>query len=393
MPDTTRPEKGYGYRGWLPAWRIWLYARALLLTYLLIIPLWFLLGYSTAPGVLARDFIAFWAAAQLAAQGAATLAYDPAAIHAVELLAIADSGEFPWFYPPPLMLLLWPLHALDYPTAFLLFSVLGTAFYALAIGALSQRRQLICLFLLIPSVFITLLYGQNGLWLSAMLAMALAHGEKRPLLSGLMLGSLVIKPHLFLLLPLALITTREHRPLVIAIITALLWCALSTWVLGTATWQAFHDGILLARQYLESGELQWSQMASTFSLSRWLGLDVTTSYALHAGSFLLGILALLAILRRKPPRELQWTSALLASLMLSPFVYQYDLVLLTLPMLCLIQRALTTGWPRWQLEALLLCMALPGVIYAAKIPLLFIMSPLLLTLTWRQMNHDRRGGH
>ena len=56
-----------------------------------------------------RDFVSFWGAAKLALAGTPSLAYDNAALHAVQVkVAAFSSGGLPFPYAPAFLLLLVP---------------------------------------------------------------------------------------------------------------------------------------------------------------------------------------------------------------------------------------------------------------------------------------------
>jgi hypothetical protein len=66
-----------------------------------------------------RDFISFWGAAKLAMAGTPALAYDGAALHAVQTeVANFDPGTgMPFPYPPAFLLAVLPFAVLPFPVA------------------------------------------------------------------------------------------------------------------------------------------------------------------------------------------------------------------------------------------------------------------------------------
>ena len=59
-----------------------------------------------------------------------------------------------------------------------------------------------------PATFINLFHGQNGFLNAALLGAALLALDRRPVVAGILFGLLSYKPHLGLLVPLALLAGR-----------------------------------------------------------------------------------------------------------------------------------------------------------------------------------------
>src|SRR6185369_5853354 len=64
------------------------------------------------------DFLSYWAAARLAVEGHAPLAYDVIVHRQVETTAVSLYGLNPFPYPPPFLLLLLPFGIPSYGVAF-----------------------------------------------------------------------------------------------------------------------------------------------------------------------------------------------------------------------------------------------------------------------------------
>ncbi len=95
--------------------------QALLAFFLIFWALWFarFLGFGDEADVPNVDFIVYWTAAKLGAEGDATIAYDPATFEARQTEAVGDNANgFPWIYPPVTFALVLPLALLPYGAAF-----------------------------------------------------------------------------------------------------------------------------------------------------------------------------------------------------------------------------------------------------------------------------------
>ena len=86
-----------------------------------------------------RDFISFWGASQFAIAGRPDLAYDNAALHALQQeVAAFDGGEMPFPYAPAFLFLVIPFGLVPFPTGLMLWSLTGYALYLLVARRLSR---------------------------------------------------------------------------------------------------------------------------------------------------------------------------------------------------------------------------------------------------------------
>jgi hypothetical protein len=91
-------------------------------------------GSTPAPPI---DFVVFWGAAKLAVSGDWIGAFDSETLRAAHA---ADVEEwFPWAYPPGLLLLLMPIGALSFATAWIAFSAVSLAAFALSVRPFDGR--------------------------------------------------------------------------------------------------------------------------------------------------------------------------------------------------------------------------------------------------------------
>jgi hypothetical protein len=145
-----------------------------------------LLEAETPSGI---DFLYFWDSARHVVEGNAEQAYSARVTPLTRLAPLA--------YPPPFLLLIWPLGLVDYGTAIVLWlTMTGTIFWF-------SSRQPLPLVLTNPGAGLNVYYGQTSFVTGAFFLGGMS-SLGRPVVAGLLLGGLVIKPHLALLIPLAL---------------------------------------------------------------------------------------------------------------------------------------------------------------------------------------------
>src|SRR5271155_1877165 len=151
-----------------------------------------------------NDFIVFWVAAHLALKGAVLAAYDAHRERAAELAAIGHTYRqvLGWSYPPLFLLIVILPAQLPYVTAFLLWCGTTLGLYALTIAAIARRAAAFLVACAMPWAGVEFMLGQNGFLTAAVIGAALLQLEKRPFVSGLLLGFLSYKPQFGILFPL-----------------------------------------------------------------------------------------------------------------------------------------------------------------------------------------------
>src|ERR1700752_1132021 len=90
-------------------------------------------GWTNADDVnIGRDFVAFYSAADLTLSGNPPGVYDHETIRAAQQSAIGAplTFYFPWFYPPPMLMLVAPLGFMHYLVAFAVWCLLPLVWLA-----------------------------------------------------------------------------------------------------------------------------------------------------------------------------------------------------------------------------------------------------------------------
>ena len=197
---------------------------------------------------LESDFRVLWAAARLFLEGEPLAAFQSDRVRAVYDPTSTD--WMPWLYPPGYLFVMAPLGALPYAPAFLAMTLLSVAAMALAarpfVGGVGPAWAALTL---APAYLPTLVIGQNSLvWLAVLLAALYALRSGRPILAGVLIGCLTLKPQLGLMLPVALLAAWQWRAILAAGATALLLAGLPTLAVGPEYWP------LLATQLADHAE-------------------------------------------------------------------------------------------------------------------------------------------
>jgi len=278
------------------------------------------------------DFITFYGQSVLALQGRAADAYLPLEILAAEQATIpADTAVYFWHYPPTFALLTLPLALIPYKLAYIGFVAATLALYLLVIRRISDHRWAMLLALAFPAVFLNAFHGQNGFLSAAVLGFGLVWLDERPWLAGAVLGLLVYKPHFGVLLPLLFLVTGNWRAFVAASLSAGAFIAATFLVFGPAPWIAFVHNMPLVSSLLENAYLPWPKIPSWFVTLSYLSVPRPVAYGLHAAVAVALAAAVLWAWRRSGAVELKKALTVLAVLAVSPYMFDYDLALLALP--------------------------------------------------------------
>lgn len=321
----------------------------------LLVPLGLLLVlvvYGTGPeprrnwygDMLGNDFSQIWVAGRAALEGRGGEPYD-LPVHLENLkAAFGTECRFAWHYPPVFLLPAAAVATLDPQVAFLLWTVLSLATFALAMRVAAGRTDAAFVTLAHPLVLCNLAYGQNGLFTTALLTMGAVLVDRRPILAGLCFGLLAYKPHFAALAPLLLLVTGRRPCLIACVAMILALCLASLALFGTAPWIGFLGTLgetnrIILQKAMAGLELN----ASAFGAVRLLGGSTAAAWSVQASVGLLALGFAMWAWRKSAVPELRAAALLAAGPLLSPYVPVYDLAPLVPATLLLILVAHRSG--------------------------------------------------
>ncbi len=358
--------------------------------------LWGSDGYTDRLGrLLGADFSAIWGAGKAALAGDYVSAYGLDWFKAHLLAVFADRAlVLAWSYPPVLYALAAPLAALPYSAALLVW--LGGAYAALALVA----RRIIghplawAAALAFPGFYGNALQGQSGFLIAAIFGGALLALRRRPALAGLLLALLVLKPQFGLLVPIALIAARQWKALGFAIGFGSIIVAASAMAFGIESWQAFIAGLDEARaNALDRGAMGYYILQSLFGVLRQFGVPLPLAYLAQGALALAAAFAIWRLWRSPSDDRLKYAGLITASLLISPYCMDYDLVLLAPAIAFLVSHGLARGFGPWGQTALALAFVVAPLArfstFFLRFPLgLFAVTLLFTILLWRASRPD-----
>ncbi|WP_367394904.1 glycosyltransferase family 87 protein [Cupriavidus sp. Agwp_2] len=350
---------------WLNMPRVRLYACVALTSYVLCLSIWTVRAcVLQVPGVFppGGDFVVFWSAAKLALGWGGGAPYDYALLKQVEqaavpALAVGD-GVLPWLYPPTFLLFVLPLGLLPYGLATFLFMAGGASWYAWVTCRMLPREIWVA-GIAFPGMAVVLLTGQNALWLAGCAGLALTSLRTRPVLAGVLMGLVTVKPHLALMFPVALICARNWRALGAMASTALGLSLISLLAFGTEPFVEFLQNAGAARAELERGAALLTRMPTVFAATTMLSGRLPWSYALHCSVAAVALAAVIYAWARPCSFALRAAVLVCAGLLVPPYLYDYDLAFLGLAICWLGMHGYRNGWLRGERELLVVLWLLP----------------------------------
>ncbi|HLY44749.1 MAG TPA: glycosyltransferase family 87 protein [Stellaceae bacterium] len=195
-----------------------------------------------------QDWMVFYTAARAYFDGNLPLVFDGRTLTAAlnQRFALWLSQPLilhPWVYPPSFLLLFLPFGLLPPAASLAAFLLIGFAAAILAallhFGRGMPRWIAAFSLLLCPAVPFDVMTGQNAFFTSALLLGGFGLLGRSPVLAGALFGVLTLKPQLWLLVPVALLATRQWRALVSTAASAAALALLSLAVFGPGIWQAW----------------------------------------------------------------------------------------------------------------------------------------------------------
>lgn len=236
-------------------------------------------------------------------------------------------------------------------------------------------------------------HAQTGFLTSGIQAGAAGLLRDRPFRAGLCIGALIIKPHLAILFPVALLAGRQWRAIAGAAVSVTTLLLLAWAVFGTATMLAYPRSWAVSDYLLTTGSDTFFLRQTTIYAMLRLAFSADTAMAVQA----IGSLAMVALIwlgwARPGPLDGKLALLFAATPLATPYLFSYDLPFLIAPVCWLISR-----WPRdalmgWGRPVLLFFYLSPLLTRAMALPIGINPMPLLLLglvwLVWRSLTGEQ----
>jgi hypothetical protein len=260
---------------------------------------------------------------------------------------------FGWHYPPFFFAVAIVVAALPYAWGLAIWLVASLLAYLAAIRAILARPETALIAAAFPAVFVNIGHGQNGFLTAALVGGALHLLDRRPWIAGVLIGLLAYKPQFGVLIPVALAAGGRWNSIGAAAATVAVLIAVSFAALGGGVWQAFADSMNFTQTVvLEQGGTGWEKIQSAFSAVRTWGADVRTAYAVQIALGLALAASLAWLWHSDAAFELKASALATASLLATPYVLDYDLVVLAVAIAFFARDGFARGFRDYAISAL-----------------------------------------
>ncbi|CCE06404.1 conserved membrane hypothetical protein [Bradyrhizobium sp. STM 3843] len=342
------------------------------------------------------DFSNVYAAGILTLQGKAADAYDPPLQHAAEK-AVFDGRDVPffgWHYPPFFFAIAAVTALLPYAGGLALWVFASLALYLAVMRAILPRPETLLVAAAFPATFVNIGHGQNAFFTAALLGGAMLTLERRPWLAGVLIGLLAYKPQFGVLIPLALVAGSRWSTIAAAAATVAALVTISYLALGREVWHAFFQSMNFTQTVvLEQGGTGWEKIQSAFSAARHWGADIHTAYVVQTTLALLLAAGVAWLWHSDAAFELKASALATASLLATPYVLDYDLVVLAVAIVFFVRHGLAHGFRDYEISLLACAWIVPllsrSVAGLTTVPLGLIVMLMLFALTLRRASLDR----
>ncbi len=351
------------------------------------------------------DFASFYAAGSLVLDGRAGDIYNMAAHYAREQQIFgAATPYYGWLYPPIFLLVATPLALMPYLLALAVWQISTFALYLFVIGIIVWRmsargivigRIWLPIAAGFPAVFINLGHGQNALLTAGLFGAALLALPTRPVVSGVLFGLLAYKPQLALVMPVALVAAGQWRTVVATAITVMALVGITSLVFGADLWLAFAASTETSRKLLlEQGDVGFEKLQSVFAAVRMWGGGVPLAYAVQGVASAAVVCGTAWAWRSACGRDLKAALLVIATLLASPHVLDYDLVILALAIAFAVSAGFAGGFRDYEISLLAAAWIVPllsrGIAGVMGIPLGLLVLLAFYVFTLRCAVLDRR---
>ncbi len=315
----------------------------------------------STPGLLDRagqvkgtDFLHFYVLGSLALNGEGAALYDTKALAERSVALVPESSAVYYLpiYGPQVSLLFAPFAMLPYTSALVIWLFITASVYGLCCAAFwkicptlrDEGSTVILLAAASPAFFNLVAHGQNSaIALACFTAAFFALRHERRFLAGLAIGTLIYKPQLGLAAACVLGLTMEWRIIGGAIVGAAVQLGVAWAHYGRGVMGAYWHSVRSVGEISSLLDIKPYQMHSLRSfwksLLPWSNL-ATGLYFLSAAAT---IVVACLVWRARAPLSMRYSVLLLATVLVSPHLNVYDLVIVSPALLMSVDWALEHG--------------------------------------------------
>lgn len=349
---------------WITRDRIRMYSIMLILGYVLGTVGWFATardGRDAQGQQLGADFAQVYAAGTFVNAGEPGKPYDMKTHFQRQREIFGEkSAIYTWNYPPYFLVVAALAATMPYLVAFFLWQFATLPAYLASVAGFIRDPLALLAAAAFPAVYVNFGHGQTGFIAAGLLAGGLALLDRRPLAAGALFALLAFKPQYGPLIPLALAADGRWKSFAAAGATLALMTLATLWAYGPEAWTAFRDSMVYSRMYgLEFSNTGFHKMQSLFAAVRLLGGPVALAYVLHGALVVAIALCVIGVWRSEVDRRLKAASLMTGALLVTPYCFDYDMVMLGPAIACMVSRGLSRGFLPYEKSLLALCFVAP----------------------------------
>ena len=368
---------------------------------------------SSEDQTLLPDFAAPWTGASFFLDGRLSELYDVDAQWAFQTEAVRNAAPS-WFVSPPHVALLYtPLARVSFNTAALIWTAFSVLCIVISVRLLEpfaptlfREHRVVTILILVSSFPIFELLGAGQ---QSALTLLLMVGGIRLVLAdqqgwaGIVFALGAIKPQLFILVPFMLLAMRMWKALATGALTGIATLAITHVVFGPEVFRAWLEA-LASPAYAELVQIDqaWKMIGLpaffvTLAPPIWAPAVASIGTLVTIAVVAFGIWKVFAWAKLGVDQRAIWSLALLATILASPHLVLYDLTLIFVPALFLVEVANTRA-TRVSLMLLYFLTWITSVIHLAALklpwPLTWIDASwvtLTIIVLWRELDRHVRG--
>ncbi len=345
--------------------------------------------------MLGRDFLNMWH------YGIAAFSDNPAAFYDFDTynarldVLVPDYPDQNWSYPPHFMLISAPFGLLGYNAALALMTGLSViCFWYFVVRDFDEPVYRKSVWLM-PAFVFALICGQLSAMLAAVFILIYRNLDKRPILAGILIALLTIKPQVGFLFPIFLIATQRWHVLLSASVATIVFIGASIALYGIEIWQVFlfsqvgeQSDLLFHSHPLTRGLMP--SLAANFGI---VGLGKDWSLILHSLVALMVVAIMVWCCLRCKDRFLQFAVFILCCFIATPYLMAYDTIILCWIAVAMLSRYGASGWQQMSYRLVFALIPIGVALSMLHVPGSSLVMLLLLAWTLSETGlFDRKPG-
>ena len=342
-----------------------------------------------------NEYVGVRAAGVVALRGKAADAYDWTLHRAAEAEIIGGSVKnyFAWPYPPLYLPVAMALASLPFLPSALLWIAVTLAVYAWSVIRITGVRAAGLWAVASPPCLINAYVAHTGFWTAGAMGLALEALETRPVVAGVLFGAMTMKPQLGLLIPVALMAGGYWRVMGSAVAATLCAALVSIAAFGFDPWLQMMPQMARISDEVRNGNVNMDLLVSLYGCLRSLGASHASALAAQSVLSVVLVVGVFKLWRSDAPLALKAAGLASASLLVSPYMFVYDLTHLSIAIAFLIRHCGLAGLTRVEAVTIVASMVMMLALAILPLPLGFLanahVGAIIVARVWPYLQPTR----